>query len=300
VIAVVRDDEGEWELRKYACNRIGDSFCKANPALAIVKDQLSDADGLAGKIAGATDLVHLAAKIDYSAPLSEMTKANTGPTRVAAEAARKAGARLVFVSSTSVTRRESARPIDEAAPANPINNYGKSKLQAEEAVRASGAAYVIMRFPIIYGEGFSEGFEKVLSMARRGELRIIGSGNNKVSFINVSDAVLAIAAVLACPQVHEGTFYFSGKAHTQKEIYGVVAHALGVPAPTRHVSKQLAVQGLRLRNAALGLVGRKPSLTPENLLTLADNREFDCRKAKETFGWEPKVRFSKESLGPYL
>lgn len=300
VIAIVRDDESEWELRKHACNRIGEKFCKANPALAIVKDGLDDAEALAQKIAGATDFVHLAAKIDYSATLDEMIKANTDTTKAAAQACRKAGARLVFVSSTSVTRKDSQTPINEDAVANPMNSYGRSKALAEDAVRQSTAAYVICRFPIIYGEGFAEGFSKVLSMAKSGKLQVIGAGNNKISFINADDAISAIEAVVANPLVRSGTFCFSGKAHTQKETYEIVARALGVPAPSKHVSKEFAIRSLQLRNAALGLLGKKPSTTVENILTLADSREYDCRKARETFGWEPKVGLSKESLKPYL
>jgi len=300
VIAIVRDDEGEWELRKHACNRIGEGFCKAHPALSIVKDRLDDAEGLANKIACASDFVHLAAKIDYSATLDEMVKANVDTTKVAAEACRKADVRLVFISSTSVTRKDSATPINEDAAANPINNYGKSKALAEDAVRRSGAAHVIVRFPILYGEGFTEGFAKVLSMAKTGKLQIIGTGNNKISFINADDAISAIGAVIANPLVRSGTFYFSGKAHTQKETYEIVAHALGVPAPTQHISKEFAIRALQVRNAALALLGKKPSMTVENILTLSDSREFDCRKARETFGWEPRVRLSRESLKPYL
>ncbi len=300
VIAIVRNDEAEWELRKHACNKVSEHFCKAHPALVIARDSLSDSGELARKIAGASDFVHLAAKIDYSASLDEMTKANTAPTKVAADACRKAGARLIFISSTSVTRKESATPINEDAAANPINNYGKSKALAEDAVRNSGAAYVICRFSIIYGEGFTEGFSKVLSMAKSGTLQIIGSGENRISFINVSDAISAIESVIRNPLVQEGTFCFSAKAQTQKEVYGIVCHALGVPAPTKHTSKELAIRALQLRNAAFKLIGRKTSMTVENILTLADNREFDCRRAREAFGWEPKVKLSKESLKPYL
>ena len=300
VIAIVRNDEAEWELRKHVCNKVSGLFCRAHPALAIVRDSLSDSDSLARKIAGATDFVHLAAKIDYTASLDEMIKANTTPTKIAAEACKKAGTRLIFISSTSVTRKESKEPINEDAAVNPINNYGKSKALAEEAVRSSGAAHVIVRFPILYGEGFTEGFSKVLSMAKEGKLQIIGSGNNKISFINVSDAISAIESIIKNPLVRQGTFYFSGKAHTQKEVYDIVAHALGVRAPTKHASKEFAIRGLQLRNAAFKLIGKKTSMTVENILTLSDNREFDCRKARETFGWEPKVKFSKESLKPYL
>jgi nucleoside-diphosphate-sugar epimerase len=300
VIAIVRDADSEWELRKHACNIVHERFCKEHADLTFANDSLDNADGLAEKIAGASDFIHLAARIDYKAPLYEMVAANTEPAKVAAQACRKAGARIILISSTSVTRKESPTPINEDAPTNPMNDYGKSKALAEDAVRSSGAAYVIARFPIIYGSGFTEGFSKVLSMAKSGKLQIIGSGDNKISFINAADAISAIKSIIHRPEVHEGTFYFSGKARTQKQVYGVVAGALGVAAPTKHVSKEFAIGALQLRNAALSLIGKTPTMTVENILTLADNREFDCTRAKEAFGWEPKVELSKASLEPYL
>jgi nucleoside-diphosphate-sugar epimerase len=283
------------------CNNVSEHFCKAHPALAITKDSLSDPDALAKKISGATDFVHLAAKIDYTATLEEMEKANTEPTKVAAKACKKSGARLVFISSTSVTRAASAKPIDEETPTTPINNYGKSKLLAEAAIKQAGVPHVIARLgPAIYGPGFTEGFSKIVQMARTGNLALIGSGENRITFIHASDAISAIEAIIANPLVREGTFYFTGKPITQKHALDTLAGALGVFAPTKHVSKELAIRALQLRNAALTLLGRKTSMTVENILTLSDNREFDCTKARETFGWEPKVRLSKESLKPYL
>ncbi|MFA5247260.1 MAG: NAD(P)-dependent oxidoreductase, partial [Candidatus Micrarchaeia archaeon] len=145
VIAIVRNDEAEWELRKHVCNNVNEKYCKVHPDLEIVKDDLANSDTLAKKIAFASDFVHLAAKIDYSASLEEMKKANTMSTNVAADACKKIDARMIFISSTSVTRKESKEPINEDAAVNPINNYGKSKALAEAAVRESGTAHVIVR-----------------------------------------------------------------------------------------------------------------------------------------------------------
>ena len=298
VVAIVRSEQSAWELRKFLSQRLAPKRWQGN--LFIVTDDLSNAVRLAQTIHGCSDLFHLAATIDYKLPLSKMMQLNTSPTRIAAFACRATGCRMIFMSSTSVVRKESSQPIDETTPSSPMNAYGKSKLLAELAVMKSGARYVIARFPIIYGEGFSEGFDKVIGMARKGKLMMIGNGENRISFIHIGDVVSAFESVYVRQGVDSGVFYFSGHALTQRKTYAILCSALGVPMPSSRLPKSFVIGALRARNTLYGLIGKKVSLSVENVRTLSDNREFDCGKARRTFGWEPKVEFGKESLAPYL
>ncbi len=299
VIAIVRDDEGAWELQKIACNSVHEKYCRPHHELVIEKDPLVDPESVAALIKDASDVVHLGATVAYTAPLSKMVKATVRPVRVVAEACRMTGARMVYVSSTSVTRKESKDPINEDARPSPSNNYGKGKLLAEEAVLKAGIAHVIVRFPVIYGEGFSDGFTKVVQLLRQGRLFVIGDGSNRITFIHINDAVAALKAVLCHAEVREGTFIFSGGNITQTELYGVLAEAVGAPAPTRHVQKDFALLSLRAKTFALDVLGESPELSVENMLTLADNRVFDCTRAKNAFGFQPSVKLDVHSLAVY-
>jgi len=63
--------------------------------------------------------------------------------------------RLVFVGSISAIDRDptlpAVGPLTEDYPAHPNTDYGRSKWQAEEAIRASGLPYVVMRPAYIFG-----------------------------------------------------------------------------------------------------------------------------------------------------
>lgn len=63
--------------------------------------------------------------------------------------------RLIFVSSISAIDRSpeisAVGPLTEASQPHPNTDYGRSKWQAEEAVRISGLPHVIMRPAYIYG-----------------------------------------------------------------------------------------------------------------------------------------------------
>lgn len=298
--AIVRDEQQAWDLRKHAYDALGEVYFQNKHRFEIAINDLSSYDELVPLFFGASDVVHLAASIDYHAPLSRMIARNVVPTRQVALACKIVQSRVILVSSTSVSRAESKRPITEADAPHPINAYGKSKVMAEDAVRESGPAHVIVRFPIIYGEGFTEGFSHVAKLARSGKLSIIGPGDNKISFINASDAVSALLSVISKQSVREGTFYFVGENLSQKRALEIACLAAGIAPPTRHTAKWFAVGALSLRNAALKLLGKRSSLSVENILTLCENREFDCSKAKATFGWAPKVKLGKESLKPYI
>ncbi|HTP13086.1 MAG TPA: dTDP-4-dehydrorhamnose reductase [Bacteroidota bacterium] len=70
------------------------------------------------------------------------------------DAARKVGARLIHVSTDYVFDGKSG-PYDENSQPNPVNYYGKAKLAGENAVRAGGIPYAIVRTILLYGSGIS-------------------------------------------------------------------------------------------------------------------------------------------------
>ncbi|MFP4500672.1 MAG: SDR family oxidoreductase [Candidatus Hydrogenedentota bacterium] len=111
-------------------------------ALAAAADKAEpDAIIHAGAIAG----------IDYcKAHPEEAARVNTEWTAHVAEIAATHAAKLVYCSTDNVFDGEEGF-YDEAAPPNPVNVYGQTKVAGEEAVTATPIPWVVARISIVMG-----------------------------------------------------------------------------------------------------------------------------------------------------
>jgi dTDP-4-dehydrorhamnose reductase len=93
---------------------------------------------------------------------------------VLAEEARRAGALLVHYSTDYVFDGRASGAYTEDAPVAPLSAYGRSKLEGERAIAASGAAAIVFRTSWVYG---ARGRNFLLTMRRlareRDEIRVV-------------------------------------------------------------------------------------------------------------------------------
>lgn len=89
-------------------------------------------------------------------------------TQHLAEAARDAGARLLYVSTDYVFSGAGELPHETDEPPAPLNVYGESKFRGEQAVCAALAEHFILRVSWVYGAG---GGNFVRTMLRLGQER---------------------------------------------------------------------------------------------------------------------------------
>jgi dTDP-4-dehydrorhamnose reductase len=99
---------------------------------------------------------------------------NATAVGVLAEEARRAGAQLIHYSTDYVFDGSKGTPyVEEDAP-NPINEYGRSKLAGERAIRSIDGPYLILRSSWVYA---ARGRNFFLTMSRllreRGEVRVV-------------------------------------------------------------------------------------------------------------------------------
>ncbi len=89
-----------------------------------------------------------------------------GP-RILAEAAEKAGARLLHISTDYVFdgSKDVPHPYDEEDRVNPLSLYGESKLRGEEAVREILDNHLIIRTAWLYGMGGANFLKTMLRLA---------------------------------------------------------------------------------------------------------------------------------------
>lgn len=91
-----------------------------------------------------------------------------------ADEANRVGAVLVHYSTDYVFDGKKAEPYDEADPTGPLNAYGRTKLAGEEAVRRSGAPYLIFRTSWVYSTRGRNFLLAILRLAtERAELKIV-------------------------------------------------------------------------------------------------------------------------------
>jgi nucleoside-diphosphate-sugar epimerase len=178
------------------------------PLAQVVKiSDLAEHSDWQGAMDGVDAIVHLAARVhvmrDRAADsLAAFRVVNVEGTRRLASAAADAGVRrFVFVSSVKVHGEASHdAPFMADSPVAPADAYGRSKAEAEDALREmesrSGLGVVVVRPPLVYGPGVGANFLTLLTAVSRGWPLPLGRVDNRRSLIyvdNLADLVLLAA-----------------------------------------------------------------------------------------------------------
>ncbi len=108
---------------------------------------------------------------------------------------RRAGSRLIHLSTDYVFDGCSQVPYSEETPPNPINVYGKSKLQGEKAVQEAEGNHLILRTAWLYGKHGKNFVDTILRLAsQQEELRVVDDQRGSPTFTR--DLSRAIAQLL--------------------------------------------------------------------------------------------------------
>jgi dTDP-4-dehydrorhamnose reductase len=117
-------------------------------------------------------IVHTAAFTDVEACETERETAhltNVLGTRNLAEASKKAGCLLVYMSTDYVFDGSKTGPYVESDKPNPINYYGTTKLEGENHVRQLAARSLIARTSWLFGPNGRNFVDTILKKASAGE-----------------------------------------------------------------------------------------------------------------------------------
>ena len=221
---------------------------RENVATGAVLHELDIRDEALGRVAAELrpDVVfHLAAQADVGTsveqPAFDADVNVIGMVRVL-EAARGAGARVVFTSSGGAIYGECERPAREDDDLQPLSPYGASKLAGEEYLatwnRLYGGGHVACRLANVYGPRQLASLEGgvvaiFLDRLRDGEEAVIfGDGEQTRDFVHVGDVV---AGLLAAAASSVGGVYNigTGVASTVREVHRLCAEAVGVEQEPR-------------------------------------------------------------------
>ncbi len=184
-------------------------------------------------------IVHSAAerRPDICENEPELTRElNVEATRTLAAAARDAGAWIVYL-STDYVFDGTAPPYRPGDETNPLNRYGRSKRDGENAVIDTTAAAAVLRVPILYGDVETPGESAVTAILEK--IVAAGDGELKLDAWATRYPTLTGDVAVVCRQMIEqkrsdpgfnGIFHWSGDEPMTKYDMGMVmAKLAGLP-----------------------------------------------------------------------
>jgi len=175
-----------------------------------VRGDLVTGEGLAEALHGVDTVIHLAG-VTKALRTADYYAGNGGATRNLAGALAGRPVRFVHVSSlAAIGPSPDGTPVTEDAVPHPPVTYGKSKLEAERAVRELTPDAVIVRPAVVYGPRDTDVF-KLLQSVSRGFIVEIAGGIRYFSAIYVKDLVEGILAAARSPRA-PGRDYFLAHA----------------------------------------------------------------------------------------
>jgi nucleoside-diphosphate-sugar epimerase len=231
----------------------------------LLPDGLERCQGHAARIGEADIIVHLAA-VTHSDDGSRYEHVNHVLTRRLLDSARP-GQRLIHMSTIC------AHP-DAGA-------YGASKLRAEEAVRASGLDWVIVRPAEIYGLESAEGIDVLVGLALRTRIMVDFRDNGPVRYAPVS-----------AERVTQFLLDVVNRFVRSRAVYTLCAEQ---PCTAPDMANALRRAGMRVRcvPVPIGLLRaavrcRLPvPFNPDQLDRLVVAKGYDIRPARQDYGFEP-------------
>jgi nucleoside-diphosphate-sugar epimerase len=240
-----------------------------------VYGNLISGDGFKEALRGVDTVIHVAGVTKALAP-AEYYAGNARATRNLAGALAGRGLRLVHVSSlAAIGPSLDGKPLAEDTEPHPLSHYGKSKLEAECAVRELAPDAVIVRPPVVYGPGDTDVFQLLKSISKGFVLQIAG-GERWFSAIYVEDLVEGLIAA-AGSTVARGRAYFLAHAKpvswsqfgaAAARIMNRTPRVLEVPAAIAHV----AGWGAEIWSC----ITRKPGIVSREKVAEAQCRFWTC------------------------
>jgi dTDP-4-dehydrorhamnose reductase len=176
-------------------------------------------------------VVHCAAYTAVDKAEEEDAKAmavNRDGTRNVARECREHRALMVTFGSDYIFDGSKARPYAEDDPASPLSAYGRSKWEAEVALRAEAPDHLLLRSQWLFGPHGRNFIFAVLDKARRGEpLRVVSDQKGCPTLAR--DLASAVKRLLDAGA--RGTFHFSSEG--EATWYDLAAFVLSraVPGP---------------------------------------------------------------------
>jgi nucleoside-diphosphate-sugar epimerase len=256
---------------------------------------------LGAAAAGCEGVVHTAAVVGGWGRPEIFFRVGVLGTRNLLNAARAAGVRrFVHLSSIAVYGDDlDGRLLRETDPygyrPRPWNHYVREKVQSEQLVFSyhlrGWLEAAAVRPSVIWGARDRIAFPTAAALVRSPVAAIVGSGRNRIPCVGVRDVAEVAVRALESPQAHGRAYNVSsGQEITRRQLYRLIARALGRRAPRLHVPRGLAFGLAAVCEGAYRLARSEspPPLTRFNVGLIVSDVRVDCTAAQSELGWRER------------
>lgn len=229
--------------------------------------------------------------------LKRLWHANVDGTKNVYDYALKYGVnKIIFISSNCLWAKNFDTPITETETPNPIEIYGKSKLEGEKILLSHPDKInsIIFRSPTIMDEG-RLGLLGILFefIDENRKLPMVGDGTNRYQFIYAKD--LAKACELALSADYSDVFNIgSDDVKSFNEVYEYVIQKSGSKTRLFHFPKLPMIWAMKI----CFWLGISP-LGPYQYKMIASNFIFNTDKIKQKLGFAPTLKNEEMLLRAY-
>ncbi len=276
-----------------SCKSASPSSTKPAP-VTIVRGDITDLDSLDSAVQNIDRIYHLAAVLVADEP-DLFYRVNVAGTKNLIEACKRrkvALKRFLFVSSISAFGPTGSRSFNENDPSCPVNDYGRSKLEAEILVKSPANPYpwTIIRPVEIYGPGRFDSFYQICRAAKMGvELQL---GEGEVTLGYVDDIVSGIIEACENP-VTTGKTYLLGedRIYSLSDVTRTFARAVRRRPLTLKIPYAMLYAAAGVLEGLSKITKTKPPITRWQLESYLNHCtwKFDISRARKDFGFEAKV-----------
>lgn len=268
--------------------------------VSLVVGDVLDAAAFAQAATGNDVIFHTAATVTARSGGWEAFRPNVDGTRNAIDAAERAGARLMHLSSVAVYARRYENPsekVDEDVPLGELPSYAhypRSKRESENLVfeaHARGRIWATAVRPcVIYGTRDRQFIPRISRTLQRGFAPIIGTGTTTLPIVNAAN--VAQGALLAATHDAAG-----GRAYnlandfdvTLRQLYHYAEVAFERRIRTFTIPLGLATAAFRTWLRIVRVLGATIVSSGAIDMVSRDN-PYTSARARTELGWNPRVR----------
>ncbi len=200
--------------------------------------------------------------------------------------------RLIYLSSVAaIGYKKNVVIYNELSPEEPIDAYGRAKLEAEnilrQGMRDSGVKITILQPPGVFGERGLGSLGKIIAFTEKGLVPILGSGKNRQSLAYVGNVVNQVIFAAEHPESAGKTYIATdARAYAVNELVAEAGRAMGARPLKIHIPVWIILFMVSVLNFLAKFFLRREIVNKESIIAITTERIFDGSRIFRELGYK--------------